>query len=105
LNADGVVESIGDSSCRRDRAVLPDRFALKGAGSIGIVDEYGVVLGDVHDVGQFVFAQICRDDLSLLIHQLFQEGKAQSLDHRAVDLSLVADRMNNGSDIVSAHDL
>jgi hypothetical protein len=69
------------------------------------MNQDGLEYRDVGDIGNLVFAEIRRDYLAVVVDQFFHQACADGHDGLAVDLSLVAERIDDRADVVGCDEL
>jgi hypothetical protein len=71
LQADSVIDRVGDSCGGGNSAMLANGLRLKWAWAVAISDIERLVPWNISDVGKFVFAEIGGEDLPVLFLKIF----------------------------------
>src|SRR5262245_19925652 len=103
--ADGIVNRV----CYRRRnlgdGAFTDLFTLERRRARIAADEGCLQGTEVLDVRYFVFTEVQGYDPPIFYHHLFRESVTHALNNAAVDLPLVADRIQNRRDVMNRIEL
>src|SRR6185369_9524450 len=98
--AAGVVHRVGDRRRWSNVGMFADTLGLIRPRAIIAFDQNRRELWNIADVGNLVFAEIGRGYFTLIFDQLLHQARSNRHDRFAVDLPLVAERIDDRPDIV-----
>ena len=103
-HAHRIEHRIGDRRRQRDIAHLADRGGRERCRTAAARQKNGFELGYVHDRRQLVVAEMRGNHRAVFQNNPLAHGLADGLDQPALDLSLMGDRVDDGSDIMRGDD-
>src|SRR6266404_1861412 len=94
---------VGDRRGRGHVGMLANALRLVRPGAVlAAFHQHSLELWNIEDIRNLVFAEIGRGDFALIVDQLFHQARTDRHDRLAVDLSLMAQRIDDRADVMGA---